>query len=86
MTTNVEAFPIEFPDGERRVVLHCRQGGFSFPLDEATTLLTELTSALSRAIDPTPLPEAEPAPPYTPPSPRVTRRSPSPTTNIEDLL
>ena len=46
----------------RLIVVESRFGGYSFHLEEAAQLVDALNSALQRASDPAPLPEAEPNP------------------------
>lgn len=79
----IEVFPIEFANGERRIVIHSNHGGHSYCLESATLLLIQLTSALERAIDPAPLPEAEPNLPLLPPRKKT---PPLPSRDIGDLL
>jgi hypothetical protein len=80
----IEAFPIGWRgvDTDRRIVTHTPKGAHSWSLDEALELRSALTEAVLRALDPTPLPEAEPLPDLPPPP----SRRPAPrAVNLEDL-
>lgn len=55
---DVRVAPRQFSTG-RVIMLHTVRGTMHLPLAEAAEVLIQLTSALERALDPTPLPEPE---------------------------
>jgi len=75
-TQQIVVKPVEYL-GPRRIYIASHRGETFWAIDESIDLLTQLTAAIERAIDPTPLPEPEPTP----------RKLPQPksTTNLEDL-
>lgn len=76
----VIAKPVEYL-GPRRIYIRSRRGETYWSVEEATELLIQLTSAIERAIDPTPLPK----PIIEHSLPRVTPPS-RPSRDIGDLL
>jgi len=65
--------------GFRRIYIKTHRGETFHSLEEAIEMLTQLTAALERAIDPTPLPVPEPV--VRKPSPSTT-----PTLSAKDIL
>lgn len=70
--TLASAHAIESAEGgARAIVMSATFGSFLVSLEEADELITALAIARIRALDPTPLPEAEPRPPLPPKAGRV---------------
>lgn len=76
MTSDLDAFVIEHTDEppRRLIVLHCRQGGFSFDIDEAAQISHMLFCSVLLARCPNYIvPLAEDPPPPKPSAPTPTR-------------